>query len=347
MFKSLKNFHTFSEKVYSYDVVIVYTKEELLYFYKRCLLKKIPFIILGEGSNILFLKNYYGLVVINRIFGISIMERKKYYLVNCNSGEKWRKLVNICMYNKIYGLENLAFIPGCVGSAVIHNIGAYGMEIKKFCKYVEVINLLNGNIYKINKKLCDFKYRGSLFKNIYFGKYYAVLSVCLKITKNWFPCLLHKELFFLKNQYVSSNYIYSLINKIRKKKIPNPKFLGNAGSFFKNPVVEKMYINKYKNVPFKNFSKNSIILSASYMIDKCYLKGLKIGNSFVYKYNPLIIVSYPNNKKSNSIIKLAKYIHLCVFKKFSVNLEPEVRFISYYGEINSYNFLKNMKKTKF
>ena len=204
--------------------------------WKTCNLSNIPYIILGEGSNVLFLENYAGVVIINRIKGIRIEEKKKNWLLHVFSGEKWHDLVKYTLRMGFFGLENLALIPGSVGSAAIQNIGAYGLELKNICQYVDVISLENGKTIRLKKKTCNFSYRSSIFKYKY-NHGYAVIAVGIKIKKNWKPVIFSSLLKSKKILEINAYKIFNIVCQIRKKKLPNPKKLGNAGSFFKNPII--------------------------------------------------------------------------------------------------------------
>lgn len=215
--KSLKDLNTFSINVTAKKIIFIRTIKSLIDICKKCDLSNIPYIILGEGSNVLFLENYKGIVIINRIKGITIKEKKNFWLLHVLSGEKWNDLVKYTLRMGFFGLENLALIPGCLGSAAIQNIGAYGLELKNVCQYVDIISLKNSKIIRIEKDLCKFSYRNSIFKHKY-TEGYAVLAVGIKILKKWNPIVFKS---FFKNiniTKINPYKIYNSICRIRKKK---------------------------------------------------------------------------------------------------------------------------------
>ncbi|WP_422667513.1 UDP-N-acetylmuramate dehydrogenase [Buchnera aphidicola] len=214
---SLKDLNTFAVNVTAKKIIFVSTISLLINIWHKCKTSKVPFIILGEGSNILFLENYLGIVVINRIKGINITEKNNFWYLHVNSGEIWHDLVQYTLKIGLFGLENLAYIPGCVGSAAIQNIGAYGLEIKNVCNYVDIISLNNASIQRINLQQCNFSYRNSIFQTKYnYG--YAVLSVGIKLSKIWKPIIFHS--FFKNINLIQINpyKIFNTIYNIRKKK---------------------------------------------------------------------------------------------------------------------------------
>lgn len=236
--QSLKDLNTFAIDVKAKKIIFVRTIKDLIKISKICKISHVPYIILGEGSNILFLENYAGVVIFNRIKGINITEKNNFWLIHIFSGEKWHDLVKFTLNLGIFGLENLALIPGCIGSAAIQNIGAYGLEFKDFCEYVDILCLRKYTTTRINKNACKFSYRNSIFKNQY-NHEYAIISVGIKIAKTWHPIILSSFKKYIKPINITAYNIFNAICNIRKKKLPDPKKIGNAGSFFKNPIITK------------------------------------------------------------------------------------------------------------
>ncbi|CAL4318227.1 UDP-N-acetylmuramate dehydrogenase [Buchnera aphidicola] len=333
--QSLKDLNTFSMDVTAKKIIFVNTIQSLIEIWKICKSYNLPYIILGEGSNVLFLENYMGIVIINRIKGITIQEKKNVWILHVFSGEKWHDLVKYTMRIGLFGLENLSLIPGSVGSAAIQNIGAYGLEIKHICEYVDVLSLERNNIIRLKKNSCQFSYRNSIFKHKY-NNGYAVIAVGIKIKKNWkpiiFPILLKSKKIIQINAYK----IFNIICQTRKSKLPNLKKIGNAGSFFKNPIVTsqiaKNILSTYINVPHYLQKNGFIKISAAWLIEKCNFKNIQIGDAAIYKKHNLILV---NKKKATGqeILKLAKIIQKSIFKKFKILLEPEIDFINSSGKI--------------
>ncbi|XBC39279.1 MAG: UDP-N-acetylmuramate dehydrogenase [Buchnera aphidicola (Nurudea shiraii)] len=326
--QSLKKFHTFKIDVYAKKIVIVSNIRVLIKTWNMCK-KKSSFILLGEGSNTLFSKNYNGIVAINKISGIKILENREYWLINAKGGVKWHNLVTYTLKLGIYGLENLAFIPGTVGAAPIQNIGAYGLEFKDICDYVEILSLTSCNITKIQSKYCMFEYRNSIFKNTH-DHNYIILSVGIKLKKKWSPNVIHLRLQQTNNKNITALEIFNFIKKIRNKKFPNLKNVGHAGSFFKNPIIKKSHAKKllckYKNVPNYPENNENVKISAGWLIEKCQLKGYRIGGAKVHDKQALILVNEYNCTSQNILI-LAKIIQKKVYEKFNIFLEKEINII--------------------
>jgi len=339
--QSLKDLNTFAIDVTAKKIIFVKTIQSLIYISKICKISNIPYIILGEGSNVLFLKNYKGVVIINRIKGIKITEKYNAWLLYVLSGEKWHNLVKVTLNLGIFGLENLALIPGCIGSAAIQNIGAYGLEFKDICQYVDILSLKSNIITRINKKYCKFSYRNSIFKYKY-NHEYAVIGVGIKLSKIWHPIKFSSLENYIKPINMTAYKIFNTICKIRIKKLPNPKKTGNAGSFFKNPIITKKkaqhLISLYK-MPYFSQTNGLVKISGGWLIKHYKFKNIQIGDATIHKKQKLILIN-KKNATSQEIIKLAKIIHLCIFKKFHISLEPEIDFIGSVGKIKPSDIFK-------
>ncbi|WP_169780225.1 UDP-N-acetylmuramate dehydrogenase [Enterobacteriaceae endosymbiont of Donacia piscatrix] len=342
MNNSLKILNTFNLKINGYKISIIKNLQKLCQLWKKYKKKHYPCLVLGEGSNVLFLNNFYGLVIINRIKGIYIRESKNYWNLHINSGESWHKLVKFTLKNKIYGLENLALIPGRVGSALVQNIGAYGSSIKDFCQYVDFIDPISKKIKRFNNRDCQFKYRDSIFKHKNYKKY-IVISVGLFLSKKWIPNLRYSSLKYLKNDNITPQKIFNYICNIRRKKIPNHKIYGNAGSFFKNPSISlekgSKLLQMYNNMPY-TLQDNCIKLFAGWLINQCNFKKYLYKGVTVHSKQSLIILNKFNNSLGIDILNFAIKIYNTVGNKFDVWLEPEVIIIDSYGEINPLIFFK-------
>ncbi|QCI17465.1 UDP-N-acetylmuramate dehydrogenase [Buchnera aphidicola (Acyrthosiphon lactucae)] len=339
--QSLKDLNTFAIDVTAKKVIFVKTIVSLINISKICKLSNIPYIILGEGSNILFLENYAGIVIINRIRGIKIIEKKNTWLLHVFSGEKWHNLVKLTLNLGIFGLENLALIPGCIGSAAIQNIGAYGLEFKDICQYVDVLCLKNNITTRINKKFCKFSYRNSIFKNQY-NHEHAVIAVGIKLSKKWRPIIFSTLKKYIKQKNITPYSMFNIVCKIRKKKIPDPKKTGNAGSFFKNPIITKekaQKLLKLYHVPNYPEINGLIKISAGWLIEHYKFKNLQVGDAGIHKKQKLVLIN-KKNATPQEIIKLAKIIHICILKKFNVFLEPEIDFIGSIGKVKSSDIFK-------
>ncbi|ANF16865.1 UDP-N-acetylenolpyruvoylglucosamine reductase [Buchnera aphidicola (Schlechtendalia chinensis)] len=324
---SLKRFHTFKINAYAKKIIIIKSINDLIKARKKY--KKIPILFLGEGSNTLFSKYYNGIVAINKIKSITITETESNWLIYVKGGVKWHDLVIYTIKMGIYGLENLAFIPGTVGAAPIQNIGAYGIEFKNVCNYVEIFSLIHNNIIKIKNKNCMFKYRSSIFKNANYYNY-IVLGVEIKLSKKWIPNISHPQLKNLELKNLTAHKILNHIQIIRKNKIPNLKSVGHSGSFFKNPIVNTKtamkLLSKYKNLPCYPEDNEHVKISAGWLIEECQLKGYKIGGAQIYKKQALILIN-KNNATIKDVLKLTQIVQDRVKKKFNIFLELEVTII--------------------
>jgi len=326
---SIKKYNSFKVDHKIKKFYRIQSKEEMIKV-KRSISKNEKIIILGGGSNILFTKNFNGSILYNNILGKEIIkETKKNIYIKFGAGENWDKSVEFCVKNKWYGIENLSLIPGSVGAAPIQNIGAYGTEIKDYIYEVSGINLSNGKSQIYENKLCNFSYRNSIFKrklkNIFF-----ITHVTIKLSKSKKLNLSYNEVkkYFRnkKSNEITIDNVRKKIIEIRESKLPDPKKLGNCGSFFKNPLVDIYFFNNLKNkypdiIAFKN--SNGIKISAAWLIEKCGWKGYKKDNIGVYKNHALVLVNYGSNN-GKKIFKLSEKIKESVNEKFNISLENEV-----------------------
>ncbi len=343
---SLKKFNTFNINVYSEKIFIIdkvyYLRKILLFNFKN----KIPTLILGKGSNILFVNDFLGVVLINKIKGIKITQNIDYWFLNINSGEVWSDVVLFSIYNGIFGLENLACIPGTIGSAVVNNIGAYGVEIKNFVFYVKILDSFTGIFFFIKNYDCKFFYRYSIFKDFIYNRF-IIVKVILRVKKKWEPILKYKDLYNYFNFFNNINIynIYNRIEYIRSCKLPDTKIFGNIGCIFKNPFIcykkflelKKKYLCFLNNYIF-DFHFSKIKIPAALLIDLCKLKGYTIGDAQIYKKHSLIIINV-NNAKSKDIFLLFNFIRKKVFKKFKIWLDLEIKLINFF-EI--FKYIKNI-----
>ncbi|VFP78686.1 UDP-N-acetylenolpyruvoylglucosamine reductase [Candidatus Erwinia haradaeae] len=335
---SLKPWHTFGINVYAKNIVIVTSISALFYECqpKDCQ-KDEPILLLGQGSNVLFLQNFNGKVLINRIKGIRIVEKTNSWLLHVGAGENWHQLVKTTLDRGLGGLENLALIPGCVGSAPIQNIGAYDLELDQVCEYVDIIFLSNGEYRRLNTIECCFGYRDSIFKHLYKDQY-AVIAVGLKLNKQWRPILTYGHLRYLNSKTVTPIKIFNAVCRIRRSKLPDPCTIGNAGSFFKNPLVTSSVasdlFSRYPKISQYLQKNGKVKLSAAQLIDHCLLKGHHIGGAAVYGKQAIVLIN-TGSASSEDIINLARIVRQRVAEKFNVWLEPEVCFISATGITDS------------
>ncbi|OKP00705.1 UDP-N-acetylmuramate dehydrogenase [Xenorhabdus eapokensis] len=333
----LKAFNTFGISASADHIGIATSIESLLALWLEAMKKHHPVLLLGGGSNVLFTKNFKGTVILNRILGINIQESDAAWHIHVGAGENWHKLITYLFKQQIYGLENLALIPGNVGSAPIQNIGAYGVEFKHVCEYVDFVELKTGNSIRLTANECQFAYRDSIFKRQYKDGY-AITAVGLRLNKKWEPILTYGALSQFSREKVTPEQIFDAVCEMRLSKLPDPALIGNAGSFFKNPIIsiELAYTIKseYPGCPQYPHDKHSVKIAAGWLIEQCQLKGYAIGGAAVHMKQALVLIN-KGNATGQEVIALAAYIRNKVAEKFNIFLEPEVRFIGSTGEIDA------------
>lgn len=331
---SLKPYNTFGIDVNASHFAIFNSIDELNYLLNQNELKTIPHLILGGGSNLLLTKNYDGLILKNELHGISILRSDdELVFVKSAAGEVWHDFVLFCIENNLGGVENLSLIPGSVGAAPMQNIGAYGVEIKDVFHELEAYEIETGKIRIFNLTECKFGYRESVFKQDQKGKY-IITSVTFRLTKN--PKLntsygaINDE---LQKQGITNPTIRDVSNAviaIRQSKLPDPKEIGNSGSFFKNPVVLKSHFEKlketYPDLPSYPVDETRVKLAAGWLIEKSGWKGKTIGNYGVHKNQALVLVNY-GGANGSDIYNLSEEILQSVKSNFGVELEREVNII--------------------
>ena len=327
---SLKTFNTFKIDVISKGFVSVKNFDELIKALENSDYK--DYRILGGGSNVLFTNNFDGLTIHIANKGISIInESEKNVIIEINAGENWHDLVLWALNNDLGGIENLSLIPGSVGAAPIQNIGAYGVELKDVFLCCEALNIKTKKIRKFSLEDCEFKYRSSIFKTKEKNNY-IIMKVFLKLNKepHKYATSYGKIIEVLENKKLSIQNISKAIIKIRESKLPNLNKTGNAGSFFKNPVIElnhfKNLKNTFKEIPGYEDLNNRIKIPAGWLIEKLGYKGLNIGNVSIYKKQALVLVN--NGKASGAdVLNVAKKIKNDIKKTFNISLEFEVNIL--------------------
>lgn len=331
---SLKAYNTFGIDSRASFFCEISSEDELKEILKNYEFRYLPKLIIGGGSNILFTKDFDGIVIKVNNKGIEITEETDdYVIVKAAAGENWPDFVEYCVKNNWGGLENLSLIPGCVGASPIQNIGAYGVEMKDAFVALEAFDLSCPRTKVIKKEDCKLGYRDSIFKHEYRNKF-VILSVSFKLSKKPVPNIsyasLEKEIKALGIQNPTIKDVCDIVSKIRQSKLPDPKDLGSAGSFFKNPVIapelfKKLKI-KYPTIShFKQDDKN-IKLAAAWLIEECGWKGYASGSYGVHEDQALILVNY-GGAKGREIYKLSELIKRSVYSKFGVELNTEVNII--------------------
>ncbi len=290
---------------------------------------------LGGGSNVLFCKDYEGLVIKNSIKGIQLVsEDEKHVVIKSYSGEVWHDLVMHCVEHNWGGIENLSLIPGTVGAAPMQNIGAYGVELEKVFVELEAFNLHTFELERFTKSQCNFGYRESVFKRALKNQYF-IYSVTLVLTKNGkVNCEYGDILQVLKDKGLdeataSIKDVSDAVIQIRSSKLPDPKVLGNSGSFFKNPVIDPTLFDSLKSdyPDIKGFpQEHGVKVPAAWLIENCGWKGKRIGETGSHAKQALVLVNY-GNATGNEVYQLALDIIKSVKDKFDIQLEPEVNII--------------------
>ena len=331
---SLKNYNTFGVDVKSKLFAEVKSENDLLKIISDKNLKEEKKIILGGGSNILFTKNFDGLILKISIAGIKIIEEdENNSLIEAGAGVVWDDLVSFCVQRNYGGIENLTLIPGTVGAAPIQNIGAYGHELADTFVSLNGIFLENLEQKTFNKDQCGFSYRSSVFKEKLKNNF-IVSSIRLLLSKKAKPNISYKSL----QEYISKNSIKNprlkdiseAVASIRRSKLPEPKLIGNAGSFFKNPVLINDEFNKIKSEypDVVNFSSKGekTKISAGWLIEKCGWKGKRIGDVGTSPEHALVICNY-GNAAGFEILEFAMQIKEDVQDKFKITLQEEVNIL--------------------
>lgn len=337
---SIKEYNSFGIDVKAKHFVSFSSAKQL----KKILITQEDFIkepneilILGGGSNLLFTDDFAGLVLKNEIKGIEIYkEDEEHVYVKAGAGEYWHQFVLFCLAHNLAGVENLALIPGSVGAAPMQNIGAYGVELKEVFYKLDALNLATLEMTTFTKEACAFGYRESIFKNKYKNQY-AICTVYFKLNKVPVYNISYGAIAAaIKTDFANEITIQNIataVIKIRQSKLPDPTFLGNAGSFFKNPEVSAEKFAQLKKefpnliafaLPNGNFK-----LAAGWLIEQCgpepgiSWKGFRQADAGCYPLQALVLVNY-GSASGREIFSLAQQIVFSVEEKFAVNLEMEV-----------------------
>lgn len=330
---SLKPYNTFGIDVQAKYFAAFQSIDELkeLLHYKKTANHRL---VLGGGSNILLIKNYNGLVLKNEIKEIEIIKEDEHYVyVRVGAGENWHQFVLYCLQYNFAGVENLSLIPGNVGASPMQNIGAYGIEIKDVFYDLEALHLKERRLHSFTLNDCEFGYRESIFKKKYKDQF-VITHVTFRLHKK--PVFhtsygaINQELENMGVTEPSIQAISKAVINIRSSKLPDWKVIGNAGSFFKNPVIRNRQFLKLKQsfpgiVAFP-FSEGFTKLAAGWLIEQCGWKGYREGDAGCYLKQALVLVNY-GNVKGKDIFNLSKKIIQSVKRKFGVQLQREVNVI--------------------
>lgn len=291
-------------------------------------------LVLGGGSNILFTRDFNGFVMRNLLKGIELIgEDEMHYFVKAAAGEVWHQFVMHCIKHNYAGVENLSLIPGCVGASPMQNIGAYGVEIKDIFHSLEAISVDDGHLREFNLEECAFGYRESVFKNKEKNKW-VITSVTFRLLKR--PVLqtgygaIEQELDKMNLDRITIQDVSKAVIAIRSSKLPDPAQIGNAGSFFKNPVVSRSIYDKialsYNNAPCYPINEQQVKVPAGWLIEQAGWKGKTLDGYGVHKHQALVLVNY-GGATGGQIYELSSDIIRDVSEKFGIELEREVNII--------------------
>jgi UDP-N-acetylmuramate dehydrogenase len=331
--KSLKPYNTFSIDVEANYFAEILSEQDLKDVLKSDLIKEQNLLVLGGGSNVLFTKDFDGLVVKVSIPGISDVVEGNEVIVTAGAGVIWNDLVKYCVQNGFAGIENLSLIPGTVGASPIQNIGAYGVELKDVFKSCVAYEITTSEKKVFNFEDCHFGYRDSVFKNELKGQY-IITSVSFKLSTsakiNTQYGAIQEE---LKNKGIDAPTIAdvsNVVSEIRVAKLPDPSTIGNAGSFFKNPVIAKDRFEMVKlahpNVVHYPAPDNKIKLAAGWLIEQCGFKGVVAGQTGTWKNQALVLVNH-GGATGGEVYSFSEQIINDVDAKFGVKLEREVNIL--------------------
>ena len=329
--KNLKEYNTFGISVMAEMFAVFSSIQELKQILSHRNGKDL--LVLGGGSNLLLTKDFKGLVIKNEIKRFEIVqETENEVVVESGAGENWHEFVLNCIDKGFGGIENLSLIPGSVGASPMQNIGAYGVEIKDVFESLSAYHIASGEIHYFDKTKCEFGYRESIFKNKVKGEY-IILTVTFRLTKNHTINssygAINEQLKIMGIQVPTIKELSNAVIAIRQSKLPDPKIIGNAGSFFKNPTVQISLLEQIqKNYPdIPNYpAVNGKKLAAGWLIEKAGWKGRTFDNYGVHKLQALVLVNY-GNCTGQEIFDLSSQIIKDVFEKFGVLLEREVNIL--------------------
>lgn len=330
---SLKQYNTFGVDVKARKFISVHSTDELRDVLQQAYASEI--FVLGGGSNMLLTKDIDKTVIHIGLKGIELIsESRDEVVLKVGAGENWHQFVLYCIGKGYGGLENLSLIPGNVGTAPVQNIGAYGVELKDRFDSCEAMRIQTLEVDTFSTEQCEFGYRNSVFKNKLKGEY-IITSVNFRLSK--------------RNHQLSTSYgaiqaeldkhnikeptiknVSDAVVSIRQQKLPDPRELGNSGSFFKNPVIKETEFKKlqkqFPEMPFYALHANQIKIPAGWLIDQAGLKGYRQGDAAVHKNQALVLVNY-GDATGQEILALSKEIQDKIFKKYGIKLEPEVNII--------------------
>lgn len=327
---SLRAYNTFGLPAAAHTLVRVSTEAQVRQIVNHPELGRAPKFILGGGSNLVLTQDVNACVIKVEIKGRQLIEtRDDAWIVEIGAGESWHDTVAWCLDNDLPGLENMALIPGTVGAAPVQNIGAYGIELKDRFESLDAVDLITGRMVTLHREQCRFGYRDSIFKSLLAGKS-VITKVRLRLPRPWQPVTGYLELERKMTEsgisQPSPRQIFDWICEVRRAKLPDPAQIGNAGSFFKNPVVTaeqcRDIIGRDPEIVHYPLPDGSFKLAAGWMIDACGWKGKSIGRAGVYDKQALVLVNR-GGASGAEVVTLARAIQESVYGRFGIRLEPE------------------------
>ena len=326
---SLKPYNSFSVEARAGQLLELESEQDLQAFTNEHRFDAKRDVILGGGSNILFVGDVEGSVVLYRITGKRIIDDcNDDVLVEALAGENWHHLVMWCLDQGLSGIENLSLIPGLAGAAPMQNIGAYGVELADVLDSVQTLDLKSGQSREFKQRECQLSYRNSRFKSADAGKY-LITGIRLRLHRTFNPKLgyagLGEELSLMGIDVPTAKQVSEAVIRIRQRKLPDPNTIGNAGSFFKNPVVSQETANlltrEFTGLPVYSAGKESK-LSAAWLIEQCGWKGRSMGGAAVSEQHALVLVN-KGDATGSEILALADAIQASVQERFGIELQPE------------------------
>ena len=329
---SLREHNTFGLEAKAKQFISYHTVDELVEVLASLRDKGEQILHIGGGSNLLFTRDFEGTILHSEIKFIEEVSRDDQHIFfRVGSGVVWDDFCAQMAQDNYYGAENLSYIPGEVGASAIQNIGAYGVEVASIIHEVETIAVATGQPRVFQVQQCEYGYRDSIFKNRLKGEYIVTavvfrLSLIPVVHLDYGPL----QEFNSQGKSLTVQAIRDALIDIRRSKLPEPKEMGSAGSFFKNPVIPvgvyQTIAAAYTDVPHYVISEDEIKIPAAWLIEQCGWKGKRHGGAGVYEKQPLILVNL-GHATANDIMELASLIQQSVFKKFHIQLEPEVNYI--------------------
>ncbi len=328
----LKKYNSFGVDIHASLFTNPASLEELKAILENYDYSQFPLLVMGEGSNILFTKDFDGLIVKPGMKGIELLEENEStVLVKVGAGENWDNWVEMATGKGWFGLENLSLIPGTVGSAPVQNIGAYGVEMKDFFDGLEAWDLKVKRFVKFNREECHFGYRSSIFKVESPGRY-IITAVTFRLSKEPALKLEYGRIAeaFKEAEGVTPLDLRRVVIGIRNQKLPDPEQIGNAGSFFKNPVVDRTIFKcirvDHSDIPYYPETNNHVKIPAAWLIEQSGWKGIRIGNVGTWPSQPLVIVNH-GGATGLEILEFSNQIQKSVEEQFGITLEREVTIV--------------------